>query len=405
MMQKRKYNKSTKKDSKIKSKNGKNIIVFSKIRIIIFLIIVALTIVGGFVFKEPIEATVNQHTHSAVENDLTKFDDNGLSVHFVNVGQGDSIAIRFPDNKTMLVDAGTTKSKESLVKYLKNNFFKDNEYIFDYVLLTHSDADHCGGMAYICKNFVINTIYRPYMYCKYPKTNPIFDETEGNETNKNVCTSATYYNTITAFNSEINQNGENATIVWTDVNICNSTYKISGVGYSIDFYGPSKHYLTKSAGTIANDFSPIMVLNYNGKKIMLTGDASTTAEQEAMSHYSLPDIDLLKVGHHGSRTSSGTEFLNQIKPEISIISVGKNNSYKHPTKDCLNRLNAVGSQIYRTDYNGNIVANITSAETSELNIYIDMITYEDAFYINIEYIMLAIIITSLGLCFGIKIKY
>ena len=406
MTQKRKNNKNISKNIKNKSKSTKNKIYFSKTRVIIFLIIVALTISMGYIFKLPIETMVNQHTHSVVENDLSKFDENGLSVHFIDVGQGDSIAIRFPDNKTMLIDAGPKSSKENLVKYLKNNFFAEDEYVFDYVLLTHSDEDHCGGMAYICQNFVINTIYRPYMYCKYPKTSPTYDETEGNETNKNVCTTAVYYNTIKAFNSEINKDGGSAKVVWTDVAKCNlDENKISGTGYSIDFYAPTKHYLTASAGTIANDFSPIMVLNYNNKKIMFTGDASTTSEKEAMDSFDLPDVDLLKVGHHGSRTSSGATFLNQIKPEVSVISVGKGNKYNHPTNDCLNRLNAVGSQVYRTDNNGNIVANITSAATSELNIYIDMTTNEDAFYVHVEYLMLVVIITSLGLCFGIKIKY
>ena len=133
MAQKRKNSKNTSKNSKNKSKSTKNKIYFSKTRVIIFLIIVALTISMGYIFKLPIETMVNQHTHSVVENDLSKFDENGLSVHFIDVGQGDSIAIRFPDNKTMLIDAGPKSSKENLVKYLKNNFFRQqkfNNYLF-----------------------------------------------------------------------------------------------------------------------------------------------------------------------------------------------------------------------------------------------------------------------------------
>ena len=155
---------------------------FSTVRLVCFLVIVAITLAVGFLFKAPIESALNKT--SLQSTDISEIDNNGLVVHFIDVGQGDSIAIKLPDGKKMLIDAGTAKSKDSLVNYLKNNFFENDDNIFDYVLLTHSDADHCGGMVAICENFVINKIFRPYMYCKYTKNGVNYDETAGDSTNK-----------------------------------------------------------------------------------------------------------------------------------------------------------------------------------------------------------------------------
>src|SRR5574344_669724 len=293
---------------------------FSAIKLAVFLLFIAILITLSFCFKTPIEKLINANFSA----DYSQIDQNGLSVYFIDVGQGDSIAIRFPDGKTMLVDAGPSSSKEVLTNYLKNNFFKSEEKIFDYVLLTHSDADHCGGMTEICNDFVINKIYRPQIYSKYEneKYSISFDETNGDSSNKNICDSATYYYTIKAFKNEISESGENAQVVFTDIETANTTQKISGENYWIDFFAPTQNYITKSAGTVINDFSPIMVLNFNGKKIMLTGDASITSETLAMEKTELPDVDLLKVGHHGSSTSTGIDFLEKIKPEFAVISVG-----------------------------------------------------------------------------------
>ena len=89
---------------------------------------------------------------------------------------------------------------------------------------------------------------------------------------------------------------------------------------------------------------------------MFMGDASSTTEKEILNKYNLPDIDVLKVGHHGSKTSSGKDFVNEINPKYSIISVGKNNRYGHPNKEVLDNLN--NSKIYRTDENGSIMFKI-----------------------------------------------
>ena len=105
-----------------------------------------------------------------------------------------------------------------------------------------------------------------------------------------------------------------------------------------------------------NDNSNVIYTELDGYKFMFMGDASSTTEKEIMSIYNLPDIDVLKVGHHGSRTSSSIEFINEINPKYSIISVGKNNRYDHPNKETLDNLK--DSKIYRTDQNGSIMFKI-----------------------------------------------
>ena len=107
-----------------------------------------------------------------------------------------------------------------------------------------------------------------------------------------------------------------------------------------------------------NDNSNVIYTEINGYKFMLMGDASTITEKEIMSKYNLPDIDVLKVGHHGSRTSSDKEFIDEINPDYSIISVGKNNRYGHPNKEVLDNLKK--SKIYRTDQDGSIMFKINN---------------------------------------------
>ena len=112
-----------------------------------------------------------------------------------------------------------------------------------------------------------------------------------------------------------------------------------------------------------NDNSNVIYTELNGYKFMFMGDAYITTEHEILNKYNLPDIDVLKVGHHGSRTSSGREFIDEINPKYSIISVGKNNRYGHPNKEVLSNLE--NSKIYRTDQDGSIMFKI---QKNKLNI-------------------------------------
>ena len=105
-----------------------------------------------------------------------------------------------------------------------------------------------------------------------------------------------------------------------------------------------------------NDNSNVIYTELNGYKFMFMGDASITTEKEIMNKYDLPDIDVLKVGHHGSKTSSSKDFINEINPKYSIISVGKNNRYGHPNDSVLENLDE--SKIYRTDQDGSIIFKI-----------------------------------------------
>ncbi len=105
-----------------------------------------------------------------------------------------------------------------------------------------------------------------------------------------------------------------------------------------------------------NDNSNVIYTELNGYKFMFMGDASSTTEKEILNKYNLPDIDVLKVGHHGSKTSSSKTFINEINPRYSVISVGKNNRYGHPNKEVLDNLE--DSKIYRTDQNGTIILKI-----------------------------------------------
>lgn len=362
------------------------------VRLLIFAIIVAIACAVCFAFKQPIETFINGSDDAISAKTI---DENGLVVHFVDVGQGDSIAIKFPDGKTMLVDSGTPNSQASLINYLKTDFFGGSDFVFDYVLLTHSDDDHCGGMTSVCDNFVINKIYRPKIYSKRAE----IDESNGDSSKKICSTKEAYYEAVKAFNAEIDENGTSTKIVFTDTEVANGAEKIFGDGYEIEFYSP----LPSMASDNSNDYSPIMVINYNGKKVMLTGDVPSAVETDVMQTKTLPDVDLLKVAHHGSKTSTCAKFLEQTMPEIAVISVGKDNTYNHPTTETLNRLLNCGASIYRTDQNGTVIANVTSDSLAKLNIFVQMGSGASV-YVHVEYLLGGIVLLAGSFCFGVKIK-
>jgi beta-lactamase superfamily II metal-dependent hydrolase len=164
------------------------------------------------------------------------------------------------------------------------------------------------------------------------------------------------------------------------------------------FYSPNESYYSD-----VNKFSPIIVLEYKNKRIMLTGDATIENEQQVLQNFTLPQVDVLKLGHHGSNTSTSSELLAQINITYAVVSAGKNNSYGHPHQETINRLIYSGvseNNIFNTSVNGNILANITTS--GYLHIFTDVESLP--IYIEWEYVVLGSIIILFYLSFTLKIK-
>ena len=242
--------------------------------------------------------------------------DNSSYIYFFDVGQGDSAFIITPYRKeTILIDTGGDQN--NLDYHVSNNiltFFKSkNISKISYLVLTHGDYDHMGEAINLVNNFKVEKVIfncGPY--------NDLEQELIKVLDKKHI----KYYSCI------------------KELNIDNNKL----------YFLQTKEYDNE------NDNSNVIYTELNGYKFMFMGDASTTTEKEILNKYNLPDIDVLKVGHHGSKTSSGKDFINEINPKYSIISVGKNNRYGHPNREVLNNLN--NSKIYRTDIDGSIMFKI-----------------------------------------------
>ena len=231
-----------------------------------------------------------------------------LSTTINDVGEGDSIFIRLPFNKgNILIDTGYSEYKMSneIIPYIKSMGTKK----IDYLIITHGDSDHIGASSYLINNFhVNNVIFNCGSYSVLEiELIKLLDK-------KNI----NHYSCINSF--------------------------------SIDNY---RFYLLNTRNyDNENDNSSVIYFKYNGYSLLLMGDAEINKEMDILDKYYIRDVDFLKVGHHGSSTSSSKEFITTINPRYSLISVGKNNSYGHPNKNVLDNLS--NSTIYRTDISGSI---------------------------------------------------
>lgn len=324
-----------------------------------------------------------------------------LNVHFVDVGQGNACIIELPDNRNMLIDAGDThtENKTRLIEYIEENINDENgediKY-FDFVILTHPDSDHCGGMADVLEKYPAKTFYRPNVYSAYKDgeagddwTDPAKESIKAQTANSknNEKTTRAYDNALKAGYNESNVNNVESEVFIIDSEDPETgviTPEGAGEGdanyYEFTFYGADKTSSYKDN----NNYSPVMVLDYHGKKFMLSGDAEKEAEadfvkkaKEGEGKYSVFtddfSVDVFKLGHHGSRTSSSEDMIRAMTtPEnranvIAVISCGLNNSYKHPHAEVMERLAALGftdKNIVRTDYNGTIAMSVKGVETN-----------------------------------------
>ena len=247
---------------------------------------------------------------SSNENSFTANGDM-LVAHFIDVGQGDANFIELPNGETMLIDAGIQSSGDDIIEYIENLGYTD----IDYVVSTHPHADHIGGMALVIEAFNVENIYMP----------------------KAVSTSKTYENLL----ETIQNRGLSIKTGRAGVEILNTD------DLNIILLAP-----TKESYTNLNNYSIVLKITYGDVSFLYTGDAEEESLDEITGDLK---ADVLKVGHHGSNTSTTKSFLEQVKPEYAIISVGAKNIYGHPNSSTLELLEEYTNNIYRTDINGTVI--------------------------------------------------
>jgi len=254
-------------------------------------------------------------------------DSSKLNVLFFNVGQADCELI-ISNGQTLLIDAGNNNDGEKIVNAIRALGIER----LDYVIGTHVHEDHTGGMSYIIDSFDIGTFYLPY----------------------NTTSTTNFYKRL--LTSLANKN-----MTITEANI-GDKFQVGDAICEI-------MSVNNSEPENINEESIVVEVNYGTQKYLFMADAEKVNEDSRIWN----DIDVLKVGHHGSNTSSSQKFLEQVLPEISIISVGKDNTYGLPKDKIIDRLNKIGSKIYRTDEDGTIqlVSDGNTNEIIKINLSLD----------------------------------
>ena len=238
---------------------------------------------------------------------------NYFSIHTIDVGQGDSILIQTPNSKNILIDGGDNNSHHIVSNYLKNKKVKN----IDYIIATHFDSDHIGGLDNIIDKFKVSRIYAPNYKCN-------------TESYKNL------------INSCLDKNLDLQYLKQGD---------FINIEDNINLTVLSPSYIQEEN----NLNSIVFKIDYKNKSFLFTGDAEANNEINIINSYDMSDIDFIKIGHHGSSSSTTEEFIKEVSPDIAVISCGYKNQYGHPHKSTLDTLDDNNVLTYRTDILGNIV--------------------------------------------------
>ena len=274
-----------------------------RIKKIISVILIAITVLCFCSCQETVENSQPKQTVAEPED---------LVIHYLDVGQGDSIFIELPQKKSMLIDASTGAYGEGIADYIEDKGYSK----IDYLVATHPHADHIGGMEDMVEEFEIGEIYMP----------------------RASTTTKTYKNLLTAIKKKGNK-----------INTAKAGVSIySGSGINIQILAPNS-----TSYEDLNNYSVVIKLTYGKKSFLFMGDAEMLSEDEITADVS---ADILKVGHHGSSTSTSEDFINRVNPEYAVISCGKDNSYGHPHKETMATLKKYDVEVLRTDTMGTIIA-------------------------------------------------
>lgn len=269
--------------------------------------------------KSQSDTTSGEAVQSGQEEKAAKAPDTSkpegtLEVHYIDVGQGDATLIKCGSH-AMLIDGGNNNKGTTVQLYLK----KQGVESLDYVIGTHPDADHIGGLDVIVYKYNCEKVIMP----DYEKDTKTYQELVDVIHDKNM----------------------------------KITYPVVGEQYAL---GEAKFTIiapnSNSYGGNANDYSVAILLEYGKNCFLFTGDAEEASEAEMLTNGIDISADVYKVAHHGSRSASTQEFLNAVHPKYAVISCGEGNSYGHPHVEVLNRLRSMGVDVFRTDEQGSIIA-------------------------------------------------
>lgn len=251
---------------------------------------------------------------SSLSENTQPFNSNGdmLTIHYLDVGQGDSIFIEFPTNETMLIDASVNAYGNGIVQYIKKQGYNK----IDYLVATHPHADHIGGMRKVIQNLEIGKIYMP----------------------RATANTSTYKKLLT----EIKNKGLKINTAKAGETI----YEDENIGIYILAPNSDKY-------DDLNNYSAVIRIVYGNRAFLFMGDAEKLVEKEITADVK---ADVLKLGHHGSSTSTSKEFLEKVDPVAAIASCGEDNDYGHPHKETVELLEKEGVEFYRTDTMGTIIA-------------------------------------------------
>ena len=375
--------------------------------------------------------------------------DDKLVVHYIDVGQADCTFIELPDGKNMVIDTGDISTATQVSDYIKAVLGTNNT--INYLILTHSDSDHIGGAKKLLDNFEVENIYRPFAIAGTGDTESGFEPQATEEL-------GTIYNSMRAatnIDASSKANAKQLPRITTTLykNVIKSIYSETSSGnlsnvfvnydgleisaggqyaYSIKWYAPlliendggnhialegrTQGYVTKGYGATTaqgkNAISPVIKIEYNSKKFVFTGDIYENAEREVVDSLTsfdkqeLSNITVYQAGHHGAKNSNTEEFLQIINPIYTVVSVGANNDYGHPTPEFLERIknlnHNVNDYLLRTDLQGTIVFGVADDGVVEYaaNVQIKQVALEIAWW----HIAVGSFVVAAGLVFGIRIK-
>lgn len=261
------------------------------------------------------------------EASYNNFANEKLVISYLDVGQGDCAFIELPNGKSVLIDSGNYENAYDIINFIKQS----GTYTLYYVIATHPHADHIGSMAEIINTFNVKNFYMPKAY----HTTTTFEN---------------LLDTIDAKGLTIQTAKAGKTI-----------FKFGSV--KAEFLAPNSQGYDN-----LNDYSAVIMLTYNNKKFLFMGDAQKQSENEILSAGFDVAADVIKVGHHGSDTSSTQNFIKAVNPSIAVISVGSDNSYGHPDKLVLTTLSQSNAQVWRTDEKGTIIVTCDGVNITLSNI-------------------------------------